>query len=383
MRAPRTLLAGVFVFGAALVPRAFATDAAARAFLIGDSVEQPQDAVDIQACSGASEAEAFQEKIQKSAKRFGLTEEDSAKAVQLYVQRCSRPASGSGSRSTNEVGIEKTFDPTLSKKASDRAIKTAHALNEQRGHESLVGGVEASPQGRVGRGIDYKALNAKPGAQPYALGKRNSSVPGVELHSLGDSEVAPAPTMYERARSLVTPSAATVAQDFKTLQAKLADFEMPPDAVGLASSNAPLASFVQWVKTVPASELPEITYGIVKEGEVADYSPGLALSRGKITMNHYIRDMPPDERSAVLFHELYHHWDMKVEVLKYENVAYNLIDPAHLPEHEYDAYYMTALYWQKIKSGDSKTALSRCLDRYPTNPDDVRSTVDRILGGKK
>jgi hypothetical protein len=54
-----------------------------------------------------------------------------------------------------------------------------------------------------------------------------------------------------------------------------------------------------------------------------------------------------------------------------------------MPEHEYDAYYMTALYWQKIKSGDSKDALARCLDRYPTDPNEVRATVDRIVGGKR
>jgi len=93
--------------------------------------------------------------------------------------------------------------------------------------------------------------------------------------------------------------------------------------------------------------------------------------------------MPAAERSAVLFHEMYHYWDNKVARLSYANVSYGYIDPAHMPEHEYDAYYMTALYWQTAKKDGADDALARCLDRYPTDPDQVRASVDKIVGGKQ
>lgn len=380
MRTPRALTAGLLLLGVSHAAPALAVDGPARAFSLGEPIAEPKAAMEIQACSGAAESAPFQEKIRKVALDFGLSEEETSKTVRLYVQRCSGSMTTTRG-STKEGG--KAFDPARNKKSVERANKTAELLNERRGVEDLSEGVNTDRTARANGSFDYRALNARPGVQPYAMDRHASPVPGIELHSLGDSEVAPAPTMFARAKSLATPSAATVAEDLRTLRAKLADFEIPQETVGLASSNAPLASFVQWAKTAREADLPEITYGIVKEGEVADYSPGLALSRGKITMNHYIRDMPPDERSAVLFHELYHHWDTKIERLNYSNVSYNFIDPAHMPEHEYDAYYMTALYWQKIRNGESKTALARCLDRYPTNPDEVRATVDGIVGRKK
>lgn len=377
MRVPLTLFAASLLFGAAAAAANKAGTTPASAFLSGEVLAKPNDAIEIQRCAGAGRPEDFRVQAFKVGRELGLTVDEAARAAELYIGRCSVAAiPGTAPR-----GGGPTYDPRKSEAISGAAARTAQLLNEQRGLEEIFSG-EVAGRGPGGR-IDYQALNAAPGFQPYARGKRTGRVPEIDLHSLGDSSVAPAPTLLARARSLVTPSAKTVAEDLKTLKAKLADFELPPGAAGLASSDAPLAEFVQWAKTAPASSLPEITYGILKEGEVGDYAVGKLGGPGTITLNHYIRDKPADERSAVLFHELYHYWDNKVARLHYANVSYGYIDPAHAPEHEYDAYYMTALYWQKIKGANSSSALARCLDRYPTEPERVRAVVDGIVGGKR
>lgn len=259
-------------------------------------------------------------------------------------------------------------------------------LRGEGGPATAAGG--ALPPG-AGPG-DLHALSQTPQAQsPYANTLRTGEVPAGgghqdhDLHAMGDSAIAPAPTLWARAASAASRSGPVVAQDLATLRAHLDSFQLPPNASGLASSDAPLASFVAWARTAKPDQLPSVSYGILSEGELGRYSPGMLGGPGSITLNHYIKDMPADERSVVLFHELYHYWDNKVERLHYANVSYGYIDPAHMPEHEYDAYYMTALYWQQAKKEGASSRLAQFLDKLPSDPAEVRAMVDRTVAGHK
>ncbi|MBI3298424.1 MAG: hypothetical protein HYZ75_09695 [Elusimicrobia bacterium] len=265
--------------------------------------------------------------------------------------------------------------------ATDGARALLGALRQGAG-TGRPGGVTGAPPS--GQTPDIAALNRTPGAQSaYASTLQTSDVPGPaahgpgpDLHAMGDSLLAPAPTLLGRAASLAYRSGPVVAQDLAAMRAGLEDFSLPASqAEGLASSQAPLGEFVSWAKTVKDGALPSISYGILSEGEVGRYSPGL-LGPGSITLNHYIRDLPAAERSAVLFHELYHYWDNKVARLHYANVSYGFIDPAHMAEHEYDAYYMTAQYWRQTKPEGASSRLAQFLDKLPADPTAVRAMVD-------
>ena len=287
------------------------------------------------------------------------------------------------------------------RRASERhAHETAAHSAAQNGARALLGslahdaGGPNSPVGGTlppaGAGPDLHALNQTPGAQsPYEKTLQTGAVPDPgaapghdhDLHAMGDAAIAPAPTLVSRAAALTYRSAPLVAQDLAAMRRGLENFQLPPNAAGLASSDAPLGEFVAWAKTAKGDQLPSISYGTLSEGELGRYSPGM-LSGGSITLNHSIHDMPADDRAAVLFHELYHYWDNKVARLHYANVSYGFIDPSHMPEHEYDAYYMTALYRQATRGEGGSSRLAQFLDKLPSDPAEVRALVDRTVGKK-
>lgn len=126
------------------------------------------------------------------------------------------------------------------------------------------------------------------------------------------------------------------------------------------------------------SDLPHIEYGILNEGEIGRYERNV-LRKSKITLNISIKDAEPSARAAVLFHELYHYWDNEVVKLHYGNVSYGYIDRGHIPEHEYDAYFMTAVIWKQTKAGDASSPLARFLDVLPSSREGVTRFVEGNL----
>lgn len=235
------------------------------------------------------------------------------------------------------------------------------------------------------------ALNAAAAAQglkaeePAGRGLRIPEVPAAPvdeaLHAMGNVRVAPAPSAGLRAVSLWNWGAAkTVQEDIRTVRAAAGELQLPPEAAtGLASSQAPLGDFVNWVKNAKDSDLPSIEYGILKQGEIGRYKRALLGGKGSITLNIAIRNAEPKARAAVLFHELFHYWDKEVARLAYGNVSYGYIDKNHLPEHEYDAYYLTAMMWQQAKPAGAASPLAQFLEGLPQDRNAVTSFIEGNL----
>lgn len=326
--------------------------------------------------------EAFEARWRQAQDALQLAPEQAEAANRLYRARRAG-AQAARAAAASPAGRSAAVDEKKAARIGGRARRMAEALGrsaEDAGAGVIAGEAQAgarppaaeTPQERARR------LNAQP---PPQKGLTVEEVPGVErLHAMGSLNAAPAPTVAMRAESLWAWGAKdTVKQDLATVRAGASGFDLPPEAqTGLASSQAPLGSFVQWVANVKDSDLPTIEYGILKPGEIGRYERNV-FSKSKITLNISIRDAEPQARAAVLFHELYHYWDNEVERLDYGNVAYGYIDPAHRPEHEYDAYYMTALYWKQKKPEGSSSALSRFLDELPSERDQVTSFVEGNL----
>lgn len=239
-----------------------------------------------------------------------------------------------------------------------------------------VGPAEAPPPADV-QALNRQELERRQGFESHAL-------PGIEpaFQALASAEVAPAPGVLDRAGSLLMRDGPVVRQDLAALRRMVGGMQLPPGVSALNDGNpSAITEFFAWVKSAPDSELPSIGYGILSKGEIGRYQMS-ALGKGSITLNFFIRNARPEERAAVLAHELYHYWDKKVARNYYPNVSYGFIDPASKHLHEYDPYYVTSLVWQAGRpEGDSSTAIGRFLDGLPKNRDSVRDAVNRALGG--
>jgi hypothetical protein len=293
---------------------------------------------------------------------------------------------------TNRVGIVGAkltltpegikIDPKRAEKLNASAARLAALLGSGPAPQ------DAGPDGASGAGPkpaaagDQTALIARLNAQNRDVkGLVTHEVPenGDVLHAMGDSAVAPAPTMRMRYDALFSDKA-TVTQDLRTVRSKAGALELPADGhTGLASSQANLDDFVSWVKSVPDGELPNIGYGTLNAGEIGRYERNV-LRKSAITLNISIKDAEPAARGAVLFHELYHYWDVEVAKNHYGNVSYGYIDPAHIPEHELDAYYMTAVMWSQTKPDGASSALAQFLNKLPTDRGQVQTMVESSLG---
>ena len=205
--------------------------------------------------------------------------------------------------------------------------------------------------------------------------------PPVEFQSLGSVEVAPAPGALDRAASLASRDAPTVAADLKQIHDSLQNAELPT-AQALNDNNPDaIRQFFVWLRTAKEDDMPAIDYTILPKGEVGHYELGL-LSKGDIKVNHFVRNAPANARASVVVHELYHYWDKKVARNYYPNVSYGVIDPANKHIHEYDAYLATSLYWQMVKKEGDSSPLARLLDRIPTDQGQVRELVNGAVGAK-
>lgn len=290
---------------------------------------------------------------------------------------------------------------------SEASIERARKLNSRRlnagvfGPERDAGGAPKPGAGEGGdRGAgDGAAGSPKPGggrrtpeeiqalvddlnaAQRAGQGRtgvklKTGSVPNPgEFQSLGSVDVAPEPGAMDRAASLYRSDAPTIKEDLATISASLKDAELPTTTAINEGNPSAIAEFFVWLRSAKESDMPSIDYTILPKGEVGSYALG-ALSKGDIKLNHFIRDEPAHARASVLVHELYHYWDKKVAKNYYANVSYGKIDPATKHTHEYDAYLATSLYWQMVKKEGSGSALTRLLDRIPTDPGQVRELVN-------
>jgi hypothetical protein len=179
----------------------------------------------------------------------------------------------------------------------------------------------------------------------------------------------------DRAASLAAKDAPTIAQDWAAISAALQDAELPSVAATNEMNPDAIRQFFAWLRTVTPANLPTIDYAILDKGLVGRYELG-ALSKGTITLNHFIRDQPAHARASVLVHELYHYWDKKVAKNYYPNVSYGRIGEGTQHIHEYDAYIATAQFWQMVKREGETSPLARLLDRIPVETDKVRELVD-------
>lgn len=238
---------------------------------------------------------------------------------------------------------------------------------------------------RAGRGEPRRPAigsNAPPAPMPAPAAPGPDVDPG-EFQALGGVDVAPAPGVLDRASSLATKDGPTVAADLKQIRDSLKDAELP-DVKGNTDSNPEaIKEFFVWLRAAGESDMPAIDYTILSQGEVGTYSPGLGVSKGSISVNHFIRNEPARQRASVIVHELYHYWDKKVARNMYPNVSYGYIDPASKHIHEYDAYLATALYWRMVKEEGDASPLAKLLDRIPDDPGQVRDMVDGAIGGRK
>ena len=373
---------------AALAPGDRAGDRSAikNAFVKGDPLPVPagpvdelyEAAADIQKGPLADESPAvFLARIDIVSDKLSLNPDELARAKSLYSQR-RRPAG-------------QARPPAI--RALDEQAARRQSMNASAGHlaarlgtgpaaEDLVPGQlgGGTPTHRVDEGALVARLNAQ---EPRGKGFVTREVPESPnldvLHAMGDAIVAPPPTLMMRYNALFSDKA-TVAEDVSTVRAKASSLQLPADGhTGLASSQASLDEFVSWVKSVPNGDLPNISYGVLNEGEIGRYERNV-VRKSAITINISVKDAEPQARAAVLFHELYHYWDVEVAKNNYSNVSYGFIDPAHMPEHELDAYYMTALMWSQSKPDGASSPLAQFLGRLPTDRDQVQTMVETSLG---
>jgi hypothetical protein len=373
-------------------PRAaFASDDAAgikTPFLNGDPLpaavspgnELYEAAADIQKGPRAEEeASVFSTRIDIVGEKLALDADELAQAKSLYSKKRRRPAGQTRSSALRVLDMQAARRQGMTASAA----RLASRLGTGPAAESLVGGRPAaggSPSPRGEQAALIAPLNVQ---ETRSKGLVTHDVPKSEnpdvLHALGDATVAPPATIAMRYNALFSDKAA-VAQDLSTVRAKAETLQLPADGhTGLASSQASLDEFVSWVKSAPAGELPNISYGVLNAGEIGRYQRNI-VRKSAITINISVKDAEPQARAAVLFHELYHYWDVEVAKNHYGNVSYGFIDPAHMPEHELDAYYMTALMWSQNKPDGAKSPLAQFLGRLPTDRDQVQAMVESSLG---
>jgi hypothetical protein len=359
----------------------------------GSGGELYEQAADVQKGPLPDEDQAvFSARVDIVGGKLALSPEELAKSKTIYSKR----HNPGGPRSPALLAMDSQATTKVIAQLGNSSVdhKRLEALNANAVHlASLLGtgpsaqdlGVGAPGIGQTGPGIAatnpsyIAALNAQ---AKSGKGLVTGAVPesdGVDvLHAMGDVAVAPAPTWKMRYNALFSDKA-TVSEDVRTVKAKAGSLELPADGhTGLASSQASLDDFVNWVKTVPDSELPNIGYGTLNEGEIGRYERNM-IRKSAITINISVKEAEPEARAAVLFHELYHYWDVEVAKNHYSNVSYGFIDPAHIPEHELDAYYMTAVIWQQSKPDGASSPLAQFLGKLPTERAGVEAMVEKTL----
>jgi hypothetical protein len=195
---------------------------------------------------------------------------------------------------------------------------------------------------------------------------------------MGDADAAPEATMLDRVKSLLARDEPLLENDVALLHAKAQEFAIPEGAASLGTTDSEaLVEFNRWLKTVKREDMPPLDYRIIEKGLFGVYEMGL-LDKGALSLSHHIRDTEPEARTAVLMHELYHYWDKKVARNHYENVSYGKIGDGFEAQHEYNAYLLTALYWQQFAPAGAKSALARSLGRLPTDSAEVQKVVDAM-----
>lgn len=347
-------------------------------------------ALDVQdGCRSGEDDDAYRARAGVAAEKLGLTGNAAAQAAAAYT-KCRPRAAGADSRPLDpavEAAVVKRLLASGRLAADRRAALEARAarlvgLLGRQAEDSAAGGVSVAAAAPSGARPDAAAVAARLNAAAApAKGLRTADVPGPErLHAMASEEVAPAPGVLDRAGSAITRSGPLVAKDLATIRAKLAAGEAPNVQAINEGNPSAVAEFYAWMKNVKDSDLPSISYGILDKGEIGRYDRGL-LGKGSITINYFVRDAEPEARAAVTFHELYHYWDNEVAKNYYSNVSYGKIDPAHMHEHEYDAYLVTGLFWGQAKPDGASSKLSKYLDALPADRDAVRAMVDKSAGG--
>lgn len=221
-----------------------------------------------------------------------------------------------------------------------------------------------------------RELNAAEAARPGLVRPTSVSVPEpTEYHALAGEEVAPQASVLDKAASLVARDGQTIAEDLRTISSSLAEAELPSARAINEGNPDAIRQFFVWLKSVQPGNLPVIDYGILDKGLVGRYELGL-MSKGTITLNHFIRDAPARARATVLVHELYHYWDKKIAKNYYPNVSYGRIGEGTQHIHEYDAYLATSLYWRMVKQEGETSPLARMLDRVPVEANEIQALVD-------
>jgi hypothetical protein len=205
----------------------------------------------------------------------------------------------------------------------------------------------------------------------------DTSMPSLQM--LDDETAAPEATLKDRAISLISPSKQLVEQDIRRMRELLVGFELPNDIISLGSTNqeAP-RQFVSWIKSVPDSDIAPIAYGILDAGLIGEYSPAV-LSKGSITLNHFIRSAERESRATALLHEIYHYWDWKVANNPYPKVVYGFHSPEAIAIREYDAYHVAMYFWKHARPADANSPTARALDRIPSETGELMRQVDMIV----
>lgn len=256
------------------------------------------------------EASVFSARIDIVGEKLALVPDELAQAKSLYSKR-RRPVGQTRSSALRVLDIQAARRQGMTASAA----RLASRLGTGPAAENLVGGRPAAAGSPSPRG-DQAALIAQLNVQETrSKGLVTHEVPKSEnldvLHALGDATVAPPATIAMRYKALFSDKAA-VAQDLSTVRAKAETLQLPVDGhTGLASSEASLDDFVSWVKSAPAGELPNISYGVLDAGEIGRYQRNI-VRKSAITINIAVKDAEPQARAAVLFHELYHYWDVEV-----------------------------------------------------------------------
>lgn len=317
-------------------------------------------------------------------------------------------------RDAVDAAIQANDDAAPPVPGARESIERARSLRERRPIDPNVFGAPRAAQALGAGAAPADAGGAAPGAGAGAAGGRKTpeemsaviaelneahrtgkdrqgpsvggkAPPPVEFQALGSVEVAKAPGILDRAASLKTSDAPTIAADLKQIRETLKDAELPSgtpvgDGEMIQGGNgSSIRGFFEWLRSAKESDMPSIDYTILPKGEIGSYALS-SLGKGDIKVNHFIRSEPDRARATVVVHELFHYWDKKVAKNYYANVSYGKIADGTKHIHEYDAYLATSLYWQMVKQEGDASPLARVLDRIPTDPQQVREMVNGAAG---
>lgn len=273
----------------------------------------------------------------------------------------------------------------------DNAKRLATALGPMRGgDDSTLGNVPNGTQivltGRPpSSGDTPETIAARLSTQRYStIPMKVRDVPRADaFNALGSPDVAPEPSLTDRASHLVdkysgkesrviTQTLASVRQMAGTLS---------PDELqrisGLDNSETGSAErFAAWLADLQPSQAPPISYAVLKKGQLGMTDP----RTGEITLNHSLLNEPPNAQAAVLAHELYHHWDLKVSANFHEETSNygGYVAPENVPALEYVPYALTKAFANHA-SVEQSTPLLSDLQKIPDDPDALKAYVQKVV----